>query len=394
MAQIQSRQFIEAERGGERERMARTLELARAFDDGALRLELADTGTLEVTTTTPNVVVIERYEEQGLILKPSPIATIAAGERRVLELPSGSYLCRTTFAGGERVYPLVVARAHHHALRWSLAGAELTPSGMAFVPAGPFLATPPRSTKTGPAALDDFAIATFPVTCREYVTFLDELDERERDARIPASKLGGAIVEREGPGSWRLGAHTIEGPASRRIQRESALELPVYAVSWYDAAAYAAWFADKTGRRYRLPTDLEWEKAMRGADGRSFPMGHHLDPSFAKLRESRPEAAQPEVIGAFPSDVSPYGVRDLAGGIGDWTSTMVDGGPPPSPGDGDGDTADRQAYWRGGTWGTTAVAPRALRYTQMLRHRTGNVGFRLALSLDEGAASALEIKKL
>ena len=119
---------------------------------------------------------------------------------------------------------------------------------------------------------------------------------------------------------------------------------------------------------------------MRGADGRSFPMGNHLDPAFAKLRESRPEAAQPEVVGAFSLDVSPFGVRDLAGGMGDWTSTMVDGQPPPSLSDERADAADRQAYWRGGTWGTTAVAPRALRYTQLLRHRTGNVGFRVALA--------------
>jgi eukaryotic-like serine/threonine-protein kinase len=382
MAKIQYRQFVEAEAAGERERMARTLELARAYDDGALRLELADTGTLEVVTTPAIDVSVERYQEQGLLLRTVDPRIVAAGARIVLELETGAYLCRARREGVESVYPLKIARAHCHVLHWSLESARAVPEGMAWIAGGPFLATRPRSTRLKSENLPDFAISIYPVTCRDYARFLDELDGEEQRARIPASKLGGPILEKDEPDGWRLGAQTIEGPASRRLTRGGALDVPVYAVSWYDASAYVAWLSKKTGRSFRLPTDLEWEKAMRGADGRNFPMGNHLDPAFAKLRESRPEAAQPEVVGAFPLDASPYGVRDLAGGMGDWTSTMVDGEPPPSLAHERADAADRQAYWRGGTWGTTAVAPRALRYTQLLRHRTGNVGFRLALSLD------------
>ena len=92
-------------------------------------------------------------------------------------------------------------------------------------------------------------------------------------------------------------------------------------------------------------------------------------------------------MGAFALDESPYGVRDMAGGVGDWTSTMVDGLPPPPLAE-EGTAADnREAVWRGGAW-STSVQATGTRFTQMLHHRVGWVGFRVALSL-EGDTSDL-----
>jgi serine/threonine-protein kinase len=241
--------------------------------------------------------------------------------------------------------------------------------------------------------LPDYAIGRFPVTLREYVAFLDALEApEERRRRTPGYGEEGPVVEKVG-GVWRITERCVEGEARKRVPIERELDLPVLEISWYDAAAYARWLARESGRPYRLPSDLEWEKSLRGADGRAFPMGNDLDPCFAKRRESRPEAVQVEPVGAFRLDESPYGVRDLAGGVGDWTSTFVDGGEAPAA-DAEGTAADeRQAYWRGGTWSSTAPIA-AMRYSQMLRHRVGWVGFRLAMSLDAEGSSSLEVRPM
>ena len=89
-------------------------------------------------------------------------------------------------------------------------------------------------------------------------------------------------------------------------------------LDWQSAFAFARWTANQTGRPWRLPTELEWEKAARGVDGRAFPWGDNIDPSWCCLRNSHPAWPHPHVVSDFPIDVSPYGVRGMAGNIQDW----------------------------------------------------------------------------
>jgi len=397
LAALYFRQFEAAEARGEQEQMARYLDLARAYDDGALRVELADQGALVVEVSAPRAEVsVARYEPWGLLLEPGEPRAVG---REPMLLDSGSYLVVARCEGREVRYPLLIKRAKMHRLRLRFPAAGEVPRGMVLIPGGPFLAYLPRAKRATRCALPDLAVGEFPVTFREYIGFLESIrDPAERERRTPGHGCDvEPLILRTPEGSWRISARCVEGEARRRVPRERELDLPVHEISWYDAVAYAAWRARREGRALRLPTDLEWEKAARGADGRSFPMGDQLDAAFAKLRESRPEASQPEVVGAFEEDRSPYGVRDLAGGAGDWTSTSLDGAPLPDPADEGAPTADeRQAIWRGGTWGTTASASRAMRYSQMLRHRSVLVGFRLALSLDEdgSGSSSLEVEPL
>lgn len=56
---------------------------------------------------------------------------------------------------------------------------------------------------------------------------------------------------------------------------------PVLGVNWDSAAAYCAWLSAKTGKRDRLPTEAQWEKAARGTDQRRFPWGNTIDRSYA-----------------------------------------------------------------------------------------------------------------
>ena len=81
---------------------------------------------------------------------------------------------------------------------------------------------------------------------------------------------------------------------------------------------YSLWKASKTGLPLRLPTEFEWEKAGRGVDGRWFPWGDEFDASFCNMRDSQEGAPELAPVGTFENDRSPYGVRDMAGGVIEW----------------------------------------------------------------------------
>jgi eukaryotic-like serine/threonine-protein kinase len=382
-------QFEAAETRGDLEQMAHHLDLARAYDDGELALELANEGELLVDTGAADVVTCAEIQARGLLLQAGEPRRLVPGAPH--RMNAGSYVITVRGPGDdERRFPIVVQRAKLHAL--AVRAAPPLPAGVIHVPGGRYLTNAKRGAALVEKHVADFALGEFPVTLRAYVTFLEQLEPDARARRVPRPTGGDVAVVCTGDG-WRVTGAWVEGEGKKRVPCERELDLPVCCISWFDALAYVGWLARSTGLAYRLPTDVEWDKAMRGADGRAYPMATSLDPSFAKLRESRPEAAQPEPIGAFPLDVSPFGVRDLAGGVGDWTSTFVDGKPAPELAD-EATTHhdDRQAAWCGGAWSVSATAPR-LHFAQMARHRVPWVGFRVALSL-EGASADLTIEPM
>src|SRR4029079_5194381 len=97
---------------------------------------------------------------------------------------------------------------------------------------------------------------------------------------------GGVAVERIGAG-WAPAAGIIEGEALKAFPREEGhfWNVPVCLVDWFDARTYCRWLSAPTGSAVRLPTEIEWEKAARGVDGRVYPWGDQFDPTFCKMRE-------------------------------------------------------------------------------------------------------------
>jgi len=85
--------------------------------------------------------------------------------------------------------------------------------------------------------------------------------------------------------------------------------LPVVFVDFDDAHAYCEWAGG------HLPTELQWEKAARGTDGRQYPWGNAWDPDkCANWSNSRD--AQP--VGRYPAGASPYGCLDTVGNVWEW----------------------------------------------------------------------------
>jgi len=100
--------------------------------------------------------------------------------------------------------------------------------------------------------------------------------------------------------------------------------LPQTHVSWQDASAYAAWFSQRTGMSWRLPTETEWQRAAAERHGDALPEPENLDPgqrmlaqyqSGTLLRGSANLALRPP--GGFGENS--LGVADMAGNVWEWT---------------------------------------------------------------------------
>jgi len=243
---------------------------------------------------------------------------------------------------------------------------------MVLVEAGEFVRGSKESKDAKPVRqiyLDEFMIGKYLVTNAEFKEFIKDGGYENKDYWTPEGW------------QWRE-KENISEPRSYHDRMWNGPNFPVVGVSWYEAAAYAAWLSKKTSHKYQLPTEAQWEKAARGSRGFQYPWGNEFDKNKCNSYES--ELLRTSPVGIFPSGKSPYGCMDMAGNVWEWCSDWYDENfykesPKENPmGPADGSFR----VLRGGSWVFVAPYCRAAsRFDALPADRLVHVGFRLSRSL-------------
>lgn len=220
------------------------------------------------------------------------------------------------------------------------------PAAWAQIPAGEFFFGQFNAVETTPA----YEIMITNVTTAQYAAFLNEA-LAAGSVKVEGNQVSGYYagdefrgVKHEEPieaGDWVL--IPLEDPAQRiafdgttfSVQAEYENH-PMTMVSWFGARGYCDFY------EYRLPTEIEWEKAARGTDTRPFPWGEEMQRENANFYASRDPFEDMGSFGSRTSPVgfyngktyagyatlnsaSPYGLYDMAGNVWQWTGNVYEG---------------------------------------------------------------------
>lgn len=171
---------------------------------------------------------------------------------------------------------------------------------LSFVPEGDFLAGEDGFR----VHLSAYYIALTCVTNGQYAKFLSE-------HRPNPAKLARWInLDRQSAAIHKAG-HTYQADSEKA-------DFPVIWVTWEGTAAYCKWAG------LRLPSELEWEKAARGVDGRLYPWGDEWEAGrpLPATEERKPEEITS--VRAYPSARSPYGLYQMIGNIYEWCADLYE----------------------------------------------------------------------
>jgi formylglycine-generating enzyme required for sulfatase activity len=170
---------------------------------------------------------------------------------------------------------------------------------------------------------------------------------------------------------------------------------PVVYVSSLDAIKFCQWLSSRERKKYRLPTEAEWEYAAKGTDGRRYPWGNYEKrgdlANFADRntvfawsdREISDGYAESSPVGAFPLGASPFGIEDMAGNVWEWCHDFFEqyrGAPKVNP---RGATAGAKRSYRGGSWKSRFNSLRTTaRGANVPSYSCNDLGFRIVCECD------------
>ena len=173
----------------------------------------------------------------------------------------------------------------------------------------------PRERPVHRVELDAFYIGKLEVTNELWTRF-------RNDAGYDDAKLwpNGWVVPKDQVPYWTQAQNHGGGTPD-------SAAYPVIGVNWDAATAFCNWLSAKTGHKYRLPTEAEWEKAARGTRQTRYPWGNDIGHDRANYVGAQ-KYDTVQIAGFYDgsrrgdlqtkSNASPYGALDMAGNVMEW----------------------------------------------------------------------------
>lgn len=278
------------------------------------------------------------------------------------------------------------------------AAADTTPLTMCYIPRGKFHMGSPENEKkrsNGEAEARHKVTLTRPfwigkheVTNTQFEAFV-----KETGYKTDAEKDGWSFSLNRQTGDWESTDGVTYKSPGLFLRRP---DCPVVHVSWNDAQAYCAWISGKTGWKFRLPTEAEWEYACRAGTSTARFTGdsedslsgyaNGMDASFSKVVLDKWPCFKwddghpyPAPVGSFQPN--PWGLHDMIGNVFEWCEDWGEDYPSGDVSDPTGPATGSWRVARGGAWLSFPWFCRAA-YRSWISpgHRNFDLGFRLAAS--------------
>lgn len=320
---------------------AALVERIRRFDvTGELIRALDAPGSAEFSVEPSGAELrLERYQSRDGQLAPELVQRGLAEAAKRLILPPGSYRAVFTAPGREMVsHTFLLRRGESLKARLVLPPHDPAFDGFVFVPDGEFL-TGIHSVEdfrrgAGAAPLHQVHTARYwiqrnEVTFEDWIEFVGALPSGGRASMLPATNEQNGLValtrRRTGweltfqPSGVRyrvLSGSPLAYPDRTTLADQDWMRFPVSGVTPSQAEQFAGWVSARRGIHARLCQESEWERAARGADGRSFTIGERVDPDQANYDRTygrRPGGFGPDEVGSHPASESPHGLQDMQG---------------------------------------------------------------------------------
>jgi len=203
------------------------------------------------------------------------------------------------------------------------------------IPAGPFLYGDDKETREIP---HPYWIAQYPVTNAQYARFVKDEGYHRREFWSEEGWAWREKQPRDQLGYW-----------SSAFSKNPIV--PVANVNHYEAVAYCNWLTQQLRLSpnqfgainiqppslirsladspflVRLPSEVEWERAARGVDGREYPWGNTFEQWRANTGENEPErnlGIGTMAVCTYLQGVSPVGAWDMSGNVWEWTSSLYE----------------------------------------------------------------------